>query len=145
MQYSNADRTYNEEIANKIIARIASGEYVRDACKAEGMEASTIYSWKKYRPDFTARFEVALEEKADILIKKGFEILSHPLDDDVVDAGKSMRMCNNARVNRARYLAEKYFWWAAKCDKNLSDKDIELAQLIKHVSFLESEIKKNGK
>lgn len=145
MQYSDADRTYDEQIANKIINRISGGEYVRDACKAEGVEPSTVYSWKKYRSDFTAKFDLALEEKADILIKKGFEVLLHPLDDDVVDAGKNMRMCNSARVNRARHLADKYFWWAAKCDKNLSDKDVELAQLTKQIAYLEAEIKKNAR
>ena len=137
MTFDGSDKNYNKEIADRICARIAAGEYVRHACKAEGKEASTVYGWLDYVPEFSIDWEKSLKVKADLLLEKAALALSAKDDDDIVMSKEDTKMCHNARVNRNRAQAEFYKWWATKCDKSLSDRDVELEALKKQVAELE--------
>lgn len=143
--FDGSDKNYDKEIADKIIARIAAGEYTHDACLAEGMQPSTVYGWRDYQPDFAIAWQLAHEHKAQSMVKKAFEVLADPEDDDVVSAGENKRMCNNARVNRKKHLADKYIWWATKCDKSLGEKDVEFENLKKAFLELEKKVSANEK
>lgn len=142
MLFDGSNQNFSQDIANKICARIAAGEYTHDACLAEGMQPSTVYGWRDYNANFAVAWQRAHEQKAQVLLKKAVESIADRPDDDIVYAGKDMNMCNGARVNRNKAQCDFYRWWATRCDKSLTDKDFELEALKKQVFELEHQLGK---
>lgn len=110
--------TYDEEKATKICELVAKGTFTHDAAKEAGVPPSTVYEWLWHNPDFSELYARARQTQAQIWAKKMMEVLAVPDDDDIVSAGgvDGKKMCNSARVMRARELAGKYQWLAAKAD-----------------------------
>jgi len=64
---------FNDQLAGKILGRIAVGESVRSICADPAMpSADTIYRWIGEKPEFSERYARAKEDSADSLIEAMF-------------------------------------------------------------------------
>ena len=59
---------YNEELAERILLRLADGESLNSICKDEGMPSRvTVYAWALRNEDFLNKYRAAREQQADSL------------------------------------------------------------------------------
>ena len=73
--------TYNQEIADKICARISEGEGLKTMCREPGMPGwRTVYDWIQRYPEFAAAMERARELGADAIAAECLEIADTPLE-----------------------------------------------------------------
>jgi len=105
---------YSDELADKICARLASGEPMAKIAKLPSMpDQTTIYRWLREKPDFQQRYADARVDGAHVLADQIQEIVdTEPLA--VFDEQGNKRYDSGAiqhqrlRMDARKWLAAKY-------------------------------------
>lgn len=101
---------YTPEIADEILARLAAGESLRQACQAPGMpDRSTVVRWLVRHEDFAARYQQARAMQADAWLD---EIMDHLRSQPPRDPATG---CMSATaVQHHRNVSGSYRWFMDK-------------------------------
>ena len=110
---------YNEELADIICERLASGESMRSISRDEGMPASsTMFKWLRIHPVFTEQYTRAKEESADALVEEMLDIADDGTNDWMEKHGKDGEnvgwQVNGESVARSRVRVETRKWISSK-------------------------------
>ncbi len=109
--------SYSPDIADKICARIASGESLRAICRDDGMpEARTVHYWIVENEEFFQQYARAREAQADTLAEETIEIADDGSNDwmerhDPKNPGYEF---NGEHVQRSRLRVDARKWFASK-------------------------------
>lgn len=105
--------TYSEEVVNKFLKRLETGESLRSICRSPDMpSAETFYDWLEKNKNLPERYARARE--------KGYDFQAEEMEEIARD--------ENMDVNRARLLIDTRKWLLAKkMPKKYGDKtEVEL-------------------
>jgi hypothetical protein len=112
--------TYTEEIADKICARIASGESVLSIAKDPEMPASsTIYLWllDEDKKSFSEKYDKARIAQADHYFDQLLEIADDGTQDTITRAtgdGETYEVANTEFIQRSRLRVDTRKWYLSK-------------------------------
>lgn len=102
--------TYSADLADEILARLAAGESLRQACKADAMpDRSTVLRWLTRHADFQVRYQTAREIGRDVWLDEIADHLRTPPPRDPATG----RM-DAAEVRHHRNVAGSYRWFMDK-------------------------------
>ena len=108
---------FSEELADRILERIADGDGLRRICAADDMPArSTVFKWLAERPEFSDRYAHARDAQADALFEDMLDIADDSSHDVklVGSEGEEREVCDTEFVQRARLRVETRKWMASK-------------------------------
>lgn len=131
--------TYTEEIANKILDRIASEPTsLKVICKEEGMpSASTVYKWLVENKSFSDKYARAKIDQAEILADEIIDIADDSSGDDEIRytaEGEPYRVENKEWVNRSKIRIDARKWKLSKLlpkkygDRQIVDMSLKLGK-----------------
>jgi hypothetical protein len=112
--------TYTEEIADKICARIASGESVLSIAKDPEMPASsTIYLWllDEDKKSFSEKYDKARIAQADHYFDQLLEIADDGTNDTITREtgdGETYEVANTEFIQRSRLRVDTRKWYLSK-------------------------------
>lgn len=114
--------TYSHAAAERICARIASGETLRAICRDDDMPSWTaVYRWMEARPEFSERIARARELGFDAIAQETLEIADETAHDTV--ATEQGERPNTEWIARSRLRVETRLKLLAKWDpKRYGDK-----------------------
>jgi|SRR6185437_2454979 len=104
--------TYNPEVADAIVARIADGESLRGACRELGANPARFFEWLNESADLAERYARARDLRGELLA------------DEIVDAARDATAEN---ANAVRVLVDALKWSASKLAPRRYGDRLELA------------------
>jgi hypothetical protein len=132
---------YNEKIANDICEMIANGMSVNSICKRDDMPVySTVTLWRRKYPEFSANYDKAKQDCADLYAEEIIEIADNVTNDVALDVdGKPY--IDGFAAQRAKIMIDSRKWVASKLkpkswgdkqeiDHTSSDGSMSLASLV---------------
>lgn len=110
---------YTEELAAKILSRLATGESMRTICLDEDMPArSSIFLWMSKYPAFSDQYAKAKQEAAEALAEEMFGIADDGQNDymeRINDEGEvTGYQVNGEAIQRSRLRVDVRKWYLSK-------------------------------
>lgn len=127
MAYSEEERA---KIIKDVIARISTGETLRDICRTEGFPGVTqVYEWMKQDEDFSERFARARESGHDVIADECMAIADNASNDwmEVNDPDNPGYRLNGEHVQRSKLRIETRLKLLAKWNPRKYGDKLELA------------------
>jgi len=96
--------TYSESVADDVCERIADGESLLAVCAAIGAPRSTVREWIAANPDFSRRYALAREIRADDIFddmeRIARDVLAGKLDPNAARVAADIHKWRLARMHR---------------------------------------------
>lgn len=127
MAYSEQERA---KIIEDVIARISTGETLRDICRTEGFPGVTqVYEWMKQDEDFSERFARARESGHDVIADECMAIADNASNDwmEDNDPDNPGYRLNGEHVQRSKLRIETRLKLLAKWSPRKYGDKLELA------------------
>jgi hypothetical protein len=110
---------YSQDLADKICARLATGESLRTVCKDEDMPCiQTIFNWFRLHKEFLDQYTRAKEESADAMVEEILDIADDGTNDWMEswdkDGDRTGWKLNGEHVQRSRLRVDTRKWIASK-------------------------------
>ena len=110
---------FTQETADELCAKLAMGESLRTACKADGMPCvSTVFNWFRVHPKFLEQYARAKEESADAWVEEMLDIADDGTNDWVEKNDKNGDhigwALNGEHVQRSKLRIDTRKWAASK-------------------------------
>ena len=113
--------TYNKELAEKICARVAKGEWLHKMEHTQGLPCEdTLYEWLRRHSEFSEMYARAREDRTDRLVQEAVEISDNMENDtlfiesDDKSGASAKEVCNHEWIARSRLRVDTRKWLAAK-------------------------------
>ncbi len=108
---------YSDEVAEKIIVRMAGGESLRSICRETVFPAfPTVMRWITEKPEFAAAYQVAQDCRAQVIFDEILELADRPVMGTRVkilaDGGKETTLCD--QVERSKLQVHAREWILAR-------------------------------
>lgn len=117
---------YSPEIAAELCARIAAGESLRTACKADGMPPmATVFLWLHKHQDFMEQYERATAARSHAFVEEMIDIADNGANDwmEANDPDNPGYRLNGEAIQRSRLRVDTRKWNAARMQpKRYGDK-----------------------
>jgi hypothetical protein len=105
---------YSQELADRILDRMACGETLTAICRDEDMpHRATVRRWISRHEGFCEAYTRARELLADVYAEQALDIADDPTGDVMTDA-KGIKRVDNENVQRSRLRCDMRRWYAAK-------------------------------
>jgi hypothetical protein len=106
--------TFTQEVADKVCARLATGETLRRISRDEGMPPeSTVRQWAMDNPDFAAQYAKSRDLGLDAMADELFDIADDGTNDTQVDEGGAV-LTNHDVIARSRLRVDTRKWYLSK-------------------------------
>jgi transposase-like protein len=108
---------YSRGLATAICAAIANGRSVRQACAAQGISWTVMYSWRDQYPEFAKQFAAAQVARTEHMAEEIIEIADNSAADVLeyeASDGHIRAMPNHAAAARDRLRCENRKWLMQK-------------------------------
>ena len=109
---SNFSPPIKDARRSAVLAALAETGVVTSACRAAGVDRSTVFRWRQDDPEFAAEWEDALEQAADRFeseaIRRAVEGVEDPVFHQGVIVGHVVKYSDNLLVNVIRAKREAY-------------------------------------
>lgn len=97
-----------------VLARVARGELVGRACRAEGIDRETLYRWRDASEENATRYTRVRIAQADSLAEEALEIADDSSGDEIIDMETGKVRLNTEFVARSKLRHEARRWYVAK-------------------------------
>ena len=106
--------TFTQEVADKVCARLATGETLRRISRDEGMPPeSTVRQWVMDNPDFAAQYAKSRDLGLDAMADELFDIADDGTNDTQVDEDGAV-LTNHDVIARSRLRVDTRKWYLSK-------------------------------
>lgn len=110
---------YTDELAAKILSRLATGESMRTICKDNDMPSrATIFLWIAKQEGFSGQYAIAKEEAAEALAEEMFDIADNGdndyMDSNGSDEGKAAYKAVGENIQRSKLRVDVRKWYLSK-------------------------------
>jgi len=123
---------YTEELAIRVLARIAEGISVRTICKGDDMPSmTTFFKWLRENDQFAQQYAIAKEQSTDALFEDLIDIADNEVAQQLIiegkpvvdEYGKPVMVKDNVSVNHAKLRVDTRKWALSKmAPKKYGDK-----------------------
>ena len=108
---------YAPEIVDRICSEIANGKSLRTICNMDGMpDKRKVFEWVSKYPDFKAKYDVAIRERAHAYVEEMMDIADNGTNDwmENNDPDNPGWKFNGEHVQRSKVRLEARKWVACK-------------------------------
>ena len=117
---------YNDELAGRILGRLANGESLRTICKDDDMpDRASVFTWVFTYPDFSARYDQARAIQTEVHVDEMMNIADDATNDTIETENGSR--ANSEWIARSKLRIETRRWIAEKLKPKKYGAKIEIA------------------
>jgi len=105
---------YSEAVVMEILIRVAEGESINQICSEANMPSrSTFYDWVAADESIKAKYELAMQVRADFYAEQIIEIADDASGDSYIDEDGKVQI-NHENIARAKLRIDARKWYASR-------------------------------